>query len=297
MNKTKITIYFTIITLGLLGVVRFTSAAVVWSTTFNCPYWDQTLGYSGGGINIGCDGLGSYKSMTNNRSMTQITSVANYIGGAGGNGVRFWNGDGKDNISDTLQLDLTIIYPPSITELWIRWYMRYEQDFQWSQIIYDKLLRFNTISAIPNFLGFNSLTIVPYSTSHQPTPGVGWNTIMANGALDANGNRKSDGQWHLYEVHLKANTATGGIENSDGVGEMWVDGVKKHSQTNLGFSKSSGWTGLQISSNQMTVNNGRDMYIDYDDIAISTTGYIGPISGGSASDTTPPSAPSGLVVN
>ena len=49
---------------------------------------------------------------------------------------------------------------------------------------------------------------------------------------------------------------------------------------------------LAIGENGFTPGNGRDMYVDYDDIVISTTGPIGPVTGGG--DAQAPSVPAGF---
>ncbi len=54
--------------------------------------------------------------------------------------------------------------------------------------------------------------------------------------------------------------------------------------------------GFIIASNNVGTDNGNTpFYVDYDDITISNTGYIGPIGG--TPDTTPPAAPTGVAVN
>ncbi|MEK7657929.1 MAG: fibronectin type III domain-containing protein [Patescibacteria group bacterium] len=109
---------------------------------------------------------------------------------------------------------------------------------------------------------------------------------MANGGTDSNGNKTSDGQWHMYEVHLKTDT-----NGSNGIAEMWIDGVKRLSYSNAYFG-SAGFDGILIGSNSRDPLNGRCMAVDYDDIAISNTGPIGPITGGG--DAQAPSVPIGL---
>ena len=75
-------------------------------------------------------------------------------------------------------------------------------------------------------------------------------------------------------------------DGSDGIAEMWIDGVKRLTYTNVNYGTHSGWTSLVIGSNQAKPNNGRSMAVDFDDIAVSNTGYIGPLP-----DTISPSPP------
>jgi hypothetical protein len=64
----------------------------------------------------------------------------------------------------------------------------------------------------------------------------------------------------------------------NGIAEMWVDGVRKIHYTDVDFGTAGGWTYFAIGSNQRYPSNGRCMAVDFDDIAVSNTGYIGPIN-------------------
>ena len=123
--------------------------------------------------------------------------------------------------------------------------------------------RFNIWSAISGNDGQN----------HSSPDGYGWANTM--------GGSTSDGLWHCYEVHLKMDT-----DGYNGIGQMWIDEVEIMNYTNIDYGTTSGWAEVLIGSNQRAYNNGRCMAVDFDDIAISNTGYIGPIGGPS-----PPSTP------
>ena len=71
----------------------------------------------------------------------QVASAANYPGGSG-NGFRAWVGDGQNLQSGGVRVS----FPSPQTELWIRWYMRYQDGFQWlnNTIHYDKTLYIRT---------------------------------------------------------------------------------------------------------------------------------------------------------
>ena len=101
---------------------------------------------------------------------------------------------------------------------------------------------------------------------------------MVNGGTDARGNKTSDGQWHLYEIHLKMDT-----NGRNGIVEWRVDGVKMLHRTDVNFNykSRSGWSYMVIGDNGGRVANGvpSAYYVDYDDIVISTTGPIGPYAG------------------
>jgi hypothetical protein len=77
----------------------------------------------------------------------------------------------------------------------------------------------------------------------------------------------ADGKWHAYEVH---------INPAAGVFETWIDGRRglKTRRHNLGDVTLDH---ILVGSNTCCVAKQPDMYTDYDDFAVSTSGYIGPI--------------------
>lgn len=113
--------------------------------------------------------------------------------------------------------------------------------------------------------------------------GCGWQFLN-------NGSDISDGRWHSYEMHYK--------ENSPQIFEFWIDGVLKISDSTVNYG-SGGVTWIELGSNALAVGNSTCQAVDYDDMVISTTGYIGPISGGGGGvpDYTAPSTPAGLMAS
>jgi hypothetical protein len=101
------------------------------------------------------------------------------------------------------------------------------------------------------------------------------------------GSAVADGRWHAYEVHVKTTSPT--------LAESWIDGRLAHRDTNVDFGGEP-ITYFVVGSNQCCVVVQPDMYTDYDDVAISYTGYIGPI-GGATSPTTTPAAPANLRIS
>jgi hypothetical protein len=167
--------------------------------------------------------------------------------------------------------------------------MRYENGFQWNPLTNQKILIVNNLAQNRTIIEYawsdeTWVSVSNYGGYYASGTGNGWNTIMANGGTDANGNKTSDGQWHLYEVHLKTDT-----NGSNGIAEMWIDGVRRLSYSNAYFG-SVGFNDITIGENGFAPNNGRCMAVDYDDIVVSTTGPIG----GSMPDKIAPSATSGL---
>lgn len=255
-----------------------------WSTTYDCGEW----GFMTDGNDPGCDGLTKLLGqVTPDGNEEQITSAANYPGGGGGRGQRHWKGD-NPTVSSTNSGGSRIEFSSPHSEVWIRWYMRYEIDFEWgTSIAYDKWLYIDfgySTAVVPLWAEFDRVQ----TKGVRSAPGNGWNTVMSAGTTDARGNKRSDGQWHLYEFHIKMDT-----DGTDGVGEIWIDEVLRLSLTNINYTTGVGFKRVGIGSNQAFPNNGRDMAVDYDDIAIRNTGYIGPIG---STDTTPPSPPTNLSI-
>jgi hypothetical protein len=246
-----------------------------WSTTYNCADWTWN-----GGTNPVCNGLirgGDWTCDNGDGTVgrEQITASANYSGGVGGKGQRHWLGDGVNNISGGLWLS----FLSSQSEIWVRWYMRYEKGFQWNPYLMNqKILYFDPTSLprlVVEYYGQNRLRIYSHASIRPSyaSVGNGWNTVMANGGTDARRNKTSDGQWHLWEFHVKIDT-----NGTDGVLELWIDNNKVIDVTNANLAAVP-LGGVLIGSNGFTPGNGRCMYVDFDDITISTTRTIGPHTG------------------
>jgi len=257
----------TVFLLNLIGCLliffpetSFAGVNIPWSTTYNCGEWSQ------GGESPSCDGLRGYGNWTCSGNREHITSAANNPNGGGGKGQRHWEGDGTNRNSGSLAIEFNSLQP----ELWVRWYMRYEKGFKWSPLIYDKWLYFNPGEAravVPEWHGENTNIWVNTSGNHRSSAANGWFAVM-NGPT-------SDGRWHYYEIHLKMDT-----NGKNGVAEMWIDGNIKLSYGNVNFGTAGGWTYIVIGENQRSPNNGRCMFVDFDDIKISNQGYIGPLGSG-----------------
>lgn len=251
----------TVVCLLILQNPRMAAAITLpWSTTFDCNDWNQYTDP------LNCDGLSKGGGWTCTQGGTyyeQITAAANNPNGGGGKGQRHWVGDGSNNQSGGTAL----YFDKPQKELWIRWYLRYQPGFKWSYIVYNKLLYIHTdafsVDAVPEWYNADDFSIAAQGGSgHNVCNHCGWNTLM--------GGPTSDGKWHALEVHIKMDT-----NGSNGVAEAWMDGIQKLSVTNVNFGTQPGWSWMQFPSNQSSPSNGGCFYLDYDDLAISNTGYIG----------------------
>ncbi len=242
-----------------LFVVSYVSAAIsftngYWSTSFNegCDAewtWSSTNyhppcypEYDRGGDNE-CNGQGE-----------QITSAANNPSGGGGRGQRHWEGDGSNANSGGLATSLS-----GLTEIWIRFYMRYQSGFAWSgnSVHYDKIIYINPAGTgqyiIPEFHD----NVLAITTNVAIASSTTWQDVM--------GGNTADGQWHCYEFHMNTN---------DGTAQAWLDGnpiIDTTSTSLIGRTMNR----IGIGSNQDDPNNGGCYYVDFDDIAIALPSYTG----------------------
>ena len=215
----------------------------------------------------------SNDNVTDNGRGWEITTAANYSGGGGGNGFRHWRGDGTGNACSG---GITITLPGSYTELWLRWYMRYQSGFTWvnndpgyTKDIYGSEHVNYWIYGIQNDgWGVSDIS----SANHDGVSGPGASFTWA----DLMGGTTGDGQWHCHEFHI--NRAGAGA----GVIEVWIDDDWKFTETGLTLHTDA-MSSFRIGSNQSepTGAGAADYYTDYDDIAVSDSGRVGPLSGGS----------------
>lgn len=281
----------------LLGTVTADFDSGSWSTSFDYSQTCTQRGYFG---DIDCEVVStdsminwSWGSGTDDGKSTQATADANNVRGDGGLGARFWVGDGVNN-----QLgEISISFPQQEPELWIRWYQRYEAGFKWQEgePYYDKTLYIYSTGfgegqgwINPQYHGNAgaggtwTLSILGGSDPYQAVSSLDLKWTDVFGSV-------SDGQFHLFEIHIKMDT-----DGTDGVGKMWIDGKRVINNTGVNWSEGhnatrDGWSFIEFESNQHSPDNGRYMYVDYDDIEIWNTTppnrdeygdpWIGPLNG------------------
>lgn len=251
---------FIIVALFILSQSTVCSAAVSlpWSTTYDCSDWVS------GTNNINCDGLdGGLTCDEGPCDCESITNSANYPEGAGGKGQRHPICAGSGNSGGGSSIHFNSLQ----RELWIRWYMKYDTDFTWNQYR-GKLFYLYTnagVELIPEWEP-SSFSFTAQGASYN-------NEINDRGFDDIMGSGTGDGDWHYYEIHIKADT-----NGSNGIAELWVDNLPVRSLTTLNFGMSNGsvgWTRMTIGSNYNSVSVKGNC--DFDDISISNTSRIGPI--------------------
>ncbi len=278
----------------LFAVIAMTAPTAVFAvalpfkTTFNCP---ESHGYSpaygaGWQVNFNCDGLvrGGDNRCTPGELPSWISSDANMPGGDGGRGLKVYvGGPIRNNGSGGISIPLD----SPVQEFWIRFYMKYPLGMrstidgeQWGH----KILwvtgpenRANILEPDPSGIkvwnqGQVSEVVLDKSWS--------WNQIWGHTTPGAN--LTADGQWHLWEMYIKYSK-----ETNDGVQSVWIDDTLRAHQTGLNIN-SQGANAIKIHVNQSGVEGGKCVPIYYDDIAVSTTGRIGPIGGKTGQALSPP---------
>jgi hypothetical protein len=266
-----------VVPLGYLTVQA--APALVFNTTFDCPEWNQT---GGGDPCSSGDGIGRAGDWTSSSGKgDQITAATNNPLGSG-RGMRHWRGAGTNNQGG----GVTISFPPS-SQLWVRWYARYSAGFSWrnGSPQYTKDLYFHAGEAGAMIAGFSNGSFYVHSTagSQNLTSSRTWSAI--------NGGSVGDGKFHAYEIYIKLDS-----NGSNGAVKMWVDGQLVGDRSGLDLGTRGPFSSFALGENQNEVTNG-EHYTDFDDVAISHTGYIGPIGGGATTPTLPvPAAPTSLRI-
>lgn len=252
---------------------------LIFQTTFNCPDWNQSMGLTDAAVCAAGDGISGNGAWTTSAgSRDQIFAAANNPSGDGFKGYRHVRGDGLNNQGSGLRIGL----PTSVSEFWVRFYMRYAAGFRWQNGepagTKENYWHAGETRAIYFGFGFGTLRFVANGNPYYST--IKWSTIM--------GGSTGDGKWHLFEYYIKADT-----NGANGLGKIWVDGTLVFDQSNLNWNRGP-WQEFGLGSNQDSPANGSDSYTDYDDLAVSTVGRIGPVSGGSIP--TLPAAPTNLRI-
>jgi hypothetical protein len=204
------------------------------------------------------DGIRPNGGWTANGFEDRILAEANYPAGGGGKGFRHYRCDGTNCNGGGLSIQL----PTGYTELWARFYMRYQLGFAWvnGQPHYTKDNYVNVgtpagwvfgIQGAASWGIFNGSVGVPSSKS--------WSSTMAG--------TTGDGLWHCYEWHIQ--------HGSNARIEIWVDDAQVLSTITTMPAGSTSFLTLGDNQDPVTGSGAIPWYTDYDDLAFSSSGRIG----------------------
>ena len=225
----------------------------------------------------------------------QVSLAANYPGGGGGRGWRRYVCGGPNGSVSPATGSLMLNIPNHVSEFWLRFYTRWETGYAWDnaaatgfpagldfqKVLYIRPLSGNSgaVMDLTHADGMNMSAQDGQGRTGSTTfaancSACGWNTLNPNGTSGTYGANHGDNSWHAIEIHIKDQSGSG---TRDGVWELWIDGVLKSSQNDINWSTGSpvGISSIQFMINHISTSHTTPKYNDIDDIAISTTGYIG----------------------
>ena len=270
----KLISILTFVIIIIFAEVSMAAVNLPFSTTYDCAEWDNYDALS-------CDGMSPGGSWTTaSGKYEQITADANYPGGDGGKGQRHWMGPGADGAGNSGGIFIDINSPP--TEFWMRWYMRWESGWDSSWNSYKTLYLYDSGSGSGGFqLGNPGIAGIRFwdgGSQGASCSNCGWGyTITA-------------GTWYSVEIHVNLSGA---------ISQVWIDGNIVINDSSTSWGSLSNMASILVGSNIHSTPS-TDMYIDYDDIAINKTGYIGPLDANTTAPTvtafTIPATSSSLTV-
>jgi hypothetical protein len=244
---------------------------------------------------------------------SQVTSDAKHPLSTGRAGFREWILDGNNQQTGVFRL-----FIDGKREIWFRYYVRYEEGFNWDFFGYDKFVRVTTHNVgtgpYPNImlhLGTNGA--VGYVAEGALNTSNKWNSNYNWASLFTDNGTTSHGRWVCLELYLKMESELGA---DDGIVRVWVEGELAVETTNATFINPDfsgdpevhiqGWQNIAIACNQNEPGNLNGplersyAYKDYDSIVIRTTTppnedlyenpMIGPLGWGEPEDIIPPDA-------
>jgi len=260
----------------LSPIVANASITLPWSTSFASSGCTEELlmGYSG----ANCDGFSNGKgSNVPYPSSSVLRTSANNPLGTGRGAITQINA-GKNYQGSTYGVN----FATRQTEYWCRFYIQYQPGFTWTTLQEQKLA-WNDTGSIGNAhifsLAGNSVRFWNQGLADEVVSGTsngGWPVI-------------GDGNWHCLEYHLKY--------GANGHQDAWVDGVRVINHDLSLTNENGGYEFIDFLVNADAPN--ASYWVKVDDIAISNTGYIGPLGGTPPPDSTPPvisnGSPSGTL--
>jgi hypothetical protein len=205
--------------------------------------------------------------------LSAILSRANFSGGQGGNGIVHTVGNGNNSQGPSTGWSFS-----ARSNFWVRYYVKFPAGVVMPGS-YMKDLDFDNGPGLRIIFGIQNggWNFWQSSGTQYPMDESGtyvgtkktWSSLM--------GGTAADGLWHCFEFHLDIQ-GTGAS-----TAEIWIDDVACGANFNCNFTGTTGYNGWHFFVNQADVSNGPGE-IHIDDIVVSDSGRIGPISGGSGNN-------------
>ena len=160
------------------------------------------------------------------------------------------------------------------SEMWFRYYIRFQSGFTWGRGVNMKTIYCNRGHPGTFYFGLHD-GVIGGHVEVDSTGGIGNHYSTVTWA-EWQGGAASNGKFHVLEVHARMNSSG---RAANGVLEFWLDGTRIYGNSTVHFSNSTGaqFSNCAVGENHRDPRNGADAYVDFDDIAVSATGYIGPI--------------------
>lgn len=266
--------------------------------TWNCPETSYTT------LGLVCNNLGFDQNPNDDGlgHQSQIATASNFSLGGGFRGFRQWLGIVKNESSPGQYYNFFFgggPTPRQETNLWIRWYIRYQPGFTFGggspdghKIIYFQKAPSGVDSMYLEFAHGN-LRLTNGADIINSIGGFGLNNFWNLSGTSST----ADGSWHCAELHYKVESSVG-ARNAEA--QLWIDDVLRLNGS--GFATgSAGIPAFTLPSNNHESGTGGAIWLDIDDLAISNTGRIGcpypyATMGTAPASSSSPASPSGLQV-
>lgn len=221
---------------------------------------------------LDCSGIDRFYAGTCGNGMAGTISADAAMGGTG-KGIRTWHSG--TNIPDGGSF--AVLLNENQEETWFRFYIRFPLGMTYSSLEDYKLVWVTDIqNDAPVILGLQDSGICSNSTRYWiqngssqvvcGTTNKGWGWMMGGGT--------GDGRWHLVEGHLKRHTTSSPF---NGVAEIKIDGEFVLESSNIDFGNNN-LTSYRFDINTKIISSSGCQPIDFDNLAISNTGWIGGVS-------------------
>lgn len=246
-----------------------------WSTSFEygaecVKHWQfyDEIGYCQDIVNDGIIWTGWPPSYNEHDPDMKLTSIVADAAHSGDYGARYWVFDGTNRQSP----GITVEFPEPQPEFWIRYYLRYQEGFNWSLQHYEKQLYFRTLGSPALIPGMANGNFYVHSSGNTGSTNI-YSSLTWNDHMGTPDNT-SNGEWMCWEMYVKMDT-----DGTDGIVRLWIDGNLVLNRSDINHSGGevevrSGWTWFGFHSNQNEIDNsngpiGADYaYVDYDDMVI-----------------------------